>query len=88
MGKGVSLAVTSSKRSWSSNWDGRLHKMKNKYNKSSVWSEVPCVCIRKDSVCRHSESLQHKEAISKEMDRERSSVNGGIQQGLYWLVQN
>ena len=60
----------------------RFHKMKNKYNKSSVWSEVPCVCIRKDSVRRHSESLQHKEAISKEMDRERSSVDGGIQQAF------
>ena len=40
------------------------------------------MCIRKDSVHRHSESLQHKEAISKEMDRERSSVDGGIQQAF------
>ena len=25
-----------------------------KYNHSSVWSETPCICIRKDSVKRHS----------------------------------
>ena len=54
-----------------------VHKVKAKYNKSTVWSESPCVSLRKDSVRRHSVSLQHKEAVSKEMDKERSSVDGG-----------
>ena len=59
-----------------------VHKVKAKYNKSTIWSESPCMSLRKDSVRRHSESLLHKEAVSKEMDRERSSVDGGIQQAF------
>ena len=39
------------------------HKCKNKYNHSAVWNETPCVCVRKDSVRRHSLSVQHKEAV-------------------------
>ena len=48
-----------------------------------VWSETPCTCLRKDSVHRHSQSLQHEEAITKELVREEdSSKDGGIQQGF------
>ena len=43
------------------------HKTGNKYNKSMVWSETPCTCLRKDSVHRRSQSLQHKEAVTKEL---------------------
>ncbi len=32
------------------------YKCKNKYNHSAVWNETPCVCLRKDSVRRHSVS--------------------------------
>ena len=38
----------------------KLHKMKNKYNQSTVWRESPCVCLRKVSVCRHSLGEQNK----------------------------
>ena len=55
----------------------RRHKTGNKYNKTTVWSETSCVCLRKDSVCRHSKSLHHKEAVEKELARERSSRDGG-----------
>ena len=69
------------------------------YNKTTVWSETPCVCLSKDSVHRHSESLQHKEAVEKELAREHSSRDGGVfsnankaalkttMQCLYWLVK-
>ena len=60
----------------------RRHKTGNKYNKTTVWSETPCVCLRKDSVRRHSESLQHKEAVEKELAREHSCRDGGIQQAF------
>ena len=64
--------------------------------------ETPSTCMRKDSVRRHSQSLQHKEAVTKELAREGSSKDGGIQQAfqtqnkaalktamqcLYWLVK-
>ena len=51
-----------------------------KYNHSNVRSETPCICIRKDSVRRHSLSMQHKEATEKEVCREQSARDGGIQQ--------
>lgn len=60
----------------------KMHKTVNKYNKSTVWSVTPWVCLRKDSVRRHSQSLQHKEAVTKELDRERSSQDGDIQQAF------
>ena len=47
----------------------KRHKTGNKYNKTTVWSETPCVCLRKDSIRRHSQSLQHKEAVEKELAR-------------------
>ena len=66
---------------WEKEYNCNLHKMKAKY-KSTVWSEILCVCIRKDSVRRHSESLQHKEAVGKQMDKERSALDGGIKQAF------
>ena len=41
----------------------KRHKAENKYKKSTVWSDTPCVCIRKDSVRRHSQTLQHKDGV-------------------------
>ena len=60
----------------------KRHKTGNKYNKATVWSDTPCVCLRKDSIRRHSQSLQHKEAVEKELARERSSRDGGIEQAF------
>ena len=40
------------------------------------------ICFRKDSVCRHSQSLQHKEIVAKELDGEHSRQDGGIQQAF------
>ena len=45
-----------------------------KYNHSTVWSETPCICLRKDSIRRHSLSLQHKEAIERELCRHYISL--------------
>ena len=60
----------------------KLHKTKNKYNQSTVWSESPCVCLRKDSVRRHSLSEQHKQAVELEVCREASDRTGGIEQAF------
>ena len=60
----------------------KRHKTENKYNKSRVWSGTPCTCIRKDSVRRHSQSLQHKDGVEKELAREQSSRDGGLQQAF------
>ena len=60
----------------------KRHKTENKYNKSRVWSDTPCICIRKDSVRRHSQSLQHKDGFEKELAREQSSRDGGLQQAF------
>ena len=59
----------------------KRHKTRNKYNKSMVWSETPCTCLRKDSVRRHSQSLQHKEAVTKEL--ERVAVRMGVLNKLF-----
>ena len=37
----------------------KKHKTENKYNHSKIWSETPCVCMRKDSICRHLKSDAH-----------------------------
>ncbi len=42
----------------------------------------PIVCIRKDSVRRHSKSLQHKQAVKKEVDKEHSMQHGSIEQAF------
>ena len=60
----------------------KMHKTDNKYNKSRVWSGTPCTCIRKDSVRRHSQFLQHKDGVEKELAREQSSCDGGLQQAF------
>ena len=56
------------------------HNCTAKYNHSNVWSETPCICIRKDSVRRHSLSMQYKETTEKEVCREQTARDGGIQQ--------
>ena len=60
----------------------KRYNCKNKSNQSAVWNETPCICLRKDSVRRHSLSLQHKEAVEKEIYREGSSRDGGIEQAF------
>ena len=55
------------------------HKCTAKYNHSTV---TPCICLRKDSIQRHSLSLQHKEAVERELCRQRSSRDGGIEQAF------
>ena len=60
----------------------KRHKTESKYNKSTVWSETPCTCIRKDSVRRHSQTLQHKDGVEKELAREQSSRDGGLPQAF------
>ena len=60
----------------------KKHKTESKYNKSTVWSEIPCACIRKDSVRRHSQTLQHKDGVEKELAREQSSRDGGLLQAI------
>ena len=47
-----------------------LYKTMNKQNKSTTWSETPCVCLIKDSVCRHNRRQQHKEAVTQEVARD------------------
>ena len=56
-----------------------------KYNHSAVWNEVPCVCLHKDSVRRHSLSL-HKEATQKELSLQGSSRDGGRGWGCGWAA--
>ena len=58
------------------------HKCTGKYNHSKVWGETPCICLRKDSIRRHSLSLQHKEATDKELCRQQSIRDGGIAQAF------
>ena len=58
------------------------HKCTAKYNHSTVWSETPCICLCKDSIRRHSLSLQHKEAVERELCRQHSSRDGGIEQAF------
>ena len=60
----------------------KKHKTKNKYNQSAVWSKVPCVSLRRDSVRRHSQSQQHKDALELEMHAEESRRTGGIRQAF------
>ena len=47
-----------------------------------MWGETPCICLRKDSIRRHSLSLQHKEATDKELCRQQSIRDGGIAQAF------
>ena len=44
----------------------KRHSTKNKYNKTTAWSESPCICLRKDSVRRHASSVQHSNAVELE----------------------
>ncbi len=65
----------------------KRHKTVSKFNKSTVWSVTPCICIRKDSVRRHSKSLQHKQAVKKEVDREHSMQHGSIEQAFQSQIE-
>ena len=60
----------------------KRHKTKSKYNQSTVWSESPCVCLRRDSVRCHSLSQQHKDAVELEMYRKGCQRSGGIRQAF------
>ena len=57
-------------------------RAKNKYNQSTVWTETPCISLRKDSVRRHSKCEQHKLAEQLEATRLASQRDGGIPQLL------
>ncbi|XP_070559661.1 zinc finger protein 862-like isoform X2 [Ptychodera flava] len=72
-------------------------------NGSGVWSAIPCVAIRKDSVQRHSETEAHQQALGLERDgKENTPVNEvfqvqvnmqrlaleGAMKCLYWLGKN
>ena len=59
----------------------KRHSTKSKYNKSSVWSDTPCAPLRKD-VRRHSTSIQHQDAIQREIYREAAERDGCIAQAL------
>ena len=52
---------------------GMVCKRHKTENKSKVWSETPCVCIRKDSVRRHSQTMQHKDGVEKVSSQGNSS---------------
>ena len=52
----------------------KRHSTKNKYNKSSVWSTTPCALLRKDSVRRHSKSIQHRDVIQMEISTWQQSM--------------
>ena len=56
----------------------KRHHTKNKYNQSTVWSVTPCICVRKDSIRRHSKSAQHLCAVELESCRLASVKDGGI----------
>lgn len=60
----------------------KRHHTKNKCNQSTVWSTNPCICLRKDSIRRHSLSAQHQTAVELEKARLAAQQNGGIQQVL------
>ena len=44
------------------------------------------MCIRKDSVRRHSQTMQHKDGVEKELAREQSSRDGGLPQAFQTQV--
>ena len=60
----------------------KWHSTKSKYNKSSMWSDTPWVSLHKDVVRRHSTSIQHQDAIQREIYREAAERDGGIAQAL------
>ena len=60
----------------------KRHHTKNKYNQSTVWSVTPCICLRKDSVRRHSKSAQYLCAVELESCRLASVKDGGIRQAF------
>lgn len=43
-----------------------------------VWNQVPCICIRSNSISRHEQSDQHKEAVELEKAKQQSEKDGGI----------
>ena len=59
----------------------KRHSTKSKYNKSSVWSDTPYASLYKD-VRRHSTSIQHQDAIQREIYHEAAKHDGGIAQAL------
>ena len=47
----------------------KRHNTKDKYNRSTTWSETPCISLRKDSVRRHANFEQHQGAVALEKCR-------------------
>ena len=65
----------------------KRYSTKSKYNKTTVWSASPCICLRKDSVHRHASSVprhtssvQHSNAVQLEKVRVAAEREGGIPQ--------
>ena len=89
--KKISIVAARCRRKGHDCWDVLFamqhHKTKNKFNQSAVWNETPCTSIRKDCVRRHSLSDQHREAVEKEVYRESSERNGGIQQAFQSQIE-
>ena len=51
-------------------------------NGSATWVNVPCRSVRKDKIDKHINSSMHAAAVSAQMDRVASRVDGGIQQSM------
>ena len=60
----------------------KRHNTKNKYNQKAIWNETPCVCLRRDSLRRHSLSQQHKDAVDLEKHKKETQRSGGIRQAF------
>ena len=65
------------------NQDGMFCKLCKKWERKHrsgkrVWNEAPCICIRSNSVLRHEQSDQHKEAVELEKAKQQSERDGGI----------
>ena len=60
----------------------KRYSTKSKYNKTTVWSASPCICLRKDSVHRHASSVQHSNAVQLEKVRVAAGREGGIPQAF------
>ena len=60
----------------------RRHGTKNKYNKSTIWCDTPCISLRKDCVRRHESSIPHQNAVEVEIARLAAERDGGIAQAF------
>ncbi len=79
----ASLGLPSTRLSFSEVDGSMFCTLCNKYGEVApsgiaTWTKEPCVLIRLESVHRHSKSLIHKDAIAKELTRQRSATDGGV----------